>query len=78
MATITHRKAGYQAQVGRKVYPSPCACFTTKRDAQAWARQVENELDRGLFLSRTEAGKQTLGDILDRYKRGGGHLPIRN
>lgn len=69
MATITHRKAGYQAQVRRKGYPAVSASFTTKRDAQAWARQIENELDRGLFLSRTEAEKQTLGDILDRYRR---------
>ena len=69
MATITHRKTSYQVQVRRKGYPTLSSSFTTKRDAQAWARQIENELDRGLFLSRTEAEKQTLGDILERYRR---------
>jgi len=69
MATITRRTAGYQAQVRRTGYPARSKCFTVLRDAEAWARQVETELDRGLFLDRTEADKQTLGGILDRYKR---------
>ena len=67
MATITRREAGYQAQVRHTGYPARSKCFTTLRDAEKWARQIENELDRGLFLDRTEADKQTLGDILDRY-----------
>lgn len=69
MATITRRKAGYQAQIRRTGYPPRSQCFTTLRDAEKWARQIENELDRGIFLDRTEADKQTLGDILGRYAR---------
>lgn len=69
MATITRRKAGYQVQVRRTGYPARSKCFTGLREAEKWARQVENELDRGLYLDRTEADKQTLGDILDRYMR---------
>ena len=69
MATITRRKAGYQVQVRRMGYPTRSKCFTALRDAEAWARQIENELDRGLYLDRTEADKQTLGSILDRYLR---------
>ncbi|MFZ9530390.1 MAG: phage integrase, partial [Burkholderiales bacterium] len=69
MAAISRRKAGYQVQVRRTGYPTRSKCFSTLRLAQQWARQIENELDRGLFLDRTEADKQTLGDILDRYAR---------
>jgi integrase len=69
MATVTRRKAGYQVQVRRAGYPTRSKSFTALRDAEAWARQIENEQDRGLYLDRTEADKQTLGGILDRYLR---------
>lgn len=69
MAAISRRKAGFQVQIRRLGHPSLSKCFITLRAAQQWARQIENELDRVLFLDRTEADKQTLGDILDRYAR---------
>lgn len=49
MATITRRKTGYQAQVRRKGYPALSRCFDSRKDAEKWARQVEGELDRGIF-----------------------------
>jgi integrase len=67
MATITRRKTGYQAQVRRKGYPALSRCFDSRKDAEKWARQVEGELDRGIFIDRSEADKNTLGDILRRY-----------
>ncbi|MCC6143820.1 MAG: site-specific integrase [Candidatus Hydrogenedentes bacterium] len=67
MATITRRKTGYQAQVRRKGYPTVSRSFDTRKDAEKWARQVEGELDRGIFIDRSEADKNTLGDILKRY-----------
>lgn len=69
MATITRRKAGYQVQVRRRGFPPVSQCFPTQREAEAWARQIENELDRGIFHDRTEADRNTLADILDRYGR---------
>lgn len=69
MATITHRKAGYQVQVRHSGYPALSKCFSTLRNAEKWARQIENELDRGIFLDRTEAEKQSLGELLGRYMR---------
>ena len=69
MATISRRTAGYQAQIRRTGYPTRSKCFTTLRDAEKWARQLENELDRGIFLDRTDADKQTLGNLLGRYMR---------
>jgi integrase len=33
-----------------------------------WARQIENEMDRGVFVSRSEAEGTTLKEALERYK----------
>ena len=65
MATITRRKAGYQAQVRRTGYPTRSKCFTALRDAEMWARQVENELDRGLYLWASPAFPDTFGKLMN-------------
>ena len=69
MATISKR-GDYQwrVQIRRKGYPATYKTFDTKADAQQWARQVENEMDRGVFVSRTEAENTTLAEALERYK----------
>ena len=41
----------------------------TKAAAEAWARQIESEMDRGIFVSRAEAERTTLKEALDRYER---------
>lgn len=41
--------------------------FNTKADAEAWARLIEGEMDRGAFVSRAEAEGTTLMDGLERY-----------
>ncbi len=70
MATI--RKRGpyqFQAEIRRKGYPKQTRTFETKADAQAWARQLESEIDRGAFVSRVEAERTTLAEALERYWR---------
>lgn len=42
--------------------------FTTKVDAEAWARKVESEIERGLWRDSTEAERTTLAEALDRYE----------
>lgn len=42
--------------------------FDTKAEAEAWARAVEGELDRGVFVSRKEAENTTLSEALGRYE----------
>lgn len=70
MATIIKRgDLQWQAKIRRKGYPSQSRTFELKADAEAWARDVEREMDRGAFLDRTEAEKNTFGEILKRYKR---------
>lgn len=39
------------------------------REAETWARQIESEMDRGSFVSRTESEQTTLQECLERYLR---------
>lgn len=68
MATITKRgDLQWQAKIRRKGYPPQSRTFTTKADADAWARAVEREMDRGCFIDRSEAESTTLCEALERY-----------
>lgn len=69
MASITRRGLYWRAQVRRKGYPDLFATFDTRADAGTWARDVENQMDRGVFRSMAEAEKTTLHEALDRYFR---------
>lgn len=68
MASI--RKRGdlqWEARIRRKGHPVTCKTFTTKADAERWARDIENEMDRGIFTSRTEAENTTLSEAIERF-----------
>ena len=79
MATISARKGpdendkmvviGYQAIVRKKGHPSQTKTFRAKRDAERWARQIESEMERGVFVQRTESEQTTVNNLLDRYSR---------
>lgn len=67
MASIKRRESGYQVQIRRRGYPSVTKMFPSLKEAEAWSRLIESEMDRGIFQDRTEAERNTLGDILQRY-----------
>ena len=68
MASIKKRGPNqWQARVRRKGWPLQIKTFDSKADAQAWARQMESEMDRGVWISRSEAENTTLEEALDRY-----------
>lgn len=70
MATFEQRTSGWwQAKVRRRGLPVQSKTFERKTDAEAWARDIENQIDRGVFVSRSEAEKTTLADALIRYER---------
>lgn len=70
MATIRKRgNAQWQAIVRRSGWPHESKVFSTKYEADRWARSVESEMDRGIFISRHEAESTTLFDALERYAR---------
>lgn len=69
----TYRKRGpyqWQAIVRKKGYPPVTKTFETRKDAEEWAREVEREMDRGIYIGRpTNASKLTLlDDLLKRYE----------
>ncbi len=74
MATFRQRKgpAGqkvWHMQVRRRGWPPQTATFDKKSDAEGWAFQVESEMKKGAFVSRSEGEGATLRDALDRYER---------
>ena len=58
---------GWQARVIRKGYPTRSKTFRAKKDAEAWARSVENEMDKGVWRDTSAAERTTLKDALNRY-----------
>lgn len=65
MATLRQRDSGYwQAIIRRKGYEVQSATFPRKSEAEAWARKIENEMDRGIFQDRREAETTTLRTAL--------------
>jgi len=78
MAAIRQRDGKWQVRIRRKGFPEEAKSFATRADAERWARSVEIEMDRGSFVSRSEAESTTLKEVIERYieevcpdKRGG-------
>lgn len=73
MATINSREdqdgitIGWQAIVRRKGHPSQTKTFRAKKEAEAWARSVESEMDRGVWRDRSVSEGTTLKECLARY-----------
>lgn len=60
MPTITRRGARWQAKVRRQGQAAQSRTFATKALAERWARETEVAI---------EAGRTTLGELLQRYRR---------
>ncbi|MDE2175489.1 MAG: tyrosine-type recombinase/integrase [Betaproteobacteria bacterium] len=68
MAYFEQRKAGWMAQIRRKGMPTLSRTFDLKSDAEAWAREVERELQRGnASVLNDQAGKTTIAQVAERY-----------
>ena len=67
MASFRQHGSGWQGRIRRRGYPDITKTFETKADAEKWARSVESEIDKGQFVSVTEAQRTTLGDVIARY-----------
>ncbi|WP_322039880.1 hypothetical protein [Burkholderia diffusa] len=67
MAGIWKRGNYWRAEIRRVGFPSQWSTFDTKAEAEAWARRIESEMDRGVFVDRTEAERNTFEDLLRRY-----------
>lgn len=67
MATFRKRGNKWQARIQRKGYSDITKTFINKPDAAAWARQIETEIDKGLFNHHFESSRVTLEELLRKY-----------
>ncbi|MBU2855930.1 site-specific integrase [Acidithiobacillus ferrooxidans] len=58
---------GWQARVIRKGYPTRSKTFRGKKEAEAWARSIESEMDKGVWRDTSAAERTTLEETLNRY-----------
>ena len=70
MATIVKNPAGtWKAVIRKQGWPTTAKTFRTRRDAEDWARQSEDEMVRGVYIRRSTSQKLTVDIALDRYLR---------
>lgn len=68
MATFVKTDAGtWKAVIRKQGWPITSKTFRTKRDATDWARSTEDEMVRGVYISRAGAERLTVKDALQRY-----------
>ena len=69
MATLRNRNGKWQVQVRRDGHSPRSKTFITKRDAQAWARQTESEIDASaLDFDPRILDRTTARELLERYR----------
>lgn len=69
MATIRRRgDYQWQAQIRRAGFPPQSKTFETRKDAEAWARALEREMDTGEFIPRGEAARTTIKALARMYE----------
>lgn len=70
MATYRKRRGKWQVQIRREGQPALSRTFTFRKDAQAWARDIEAKQERGFTAVDNRALRSsTVGDLLERYVR---------
>ena len=67
MASFRQRGSKWQARIKRDGFPDQVKTFEAKAEAERWARSIESKMDQGNYVSRTEAQKTSLGDLIQRY-----------
>ena len=69
MASFSKRGDYWRAQVRTRGQEPISRTFDTKAQAQVWARSIENEMERGIYIDRSEAERTTVLEALERYER---------
>jgi integrase len=67
VATIRKRNGQWQVQVRRRGFDPVSKTFQTRHDAAGWARQIEAEIDRNVYVPRKGAESVTVKALTDRY-----------
>lgn len=68
MASVRRLDCGrWQVQIRRTGAVPTTRTFSSKADADRFPRTSESEVDRGVFVDRSEPDRTTLSDLIDRY-----------
>ena len=68
MATYRKLPSGkWQVQIRSKNTAPLSKTFSSKLEAEKWARLTESQIDMGAFVDRSELDTTTFGDLIDRY-----------
>lgn len=67
MASIRQHGNRWQARVRRSGHPIQSRSFSTRHDAEQWARSLEVEIDRGLFRPASDDHKISLRELIHRF-----------
>jgi integrase len=69
MAFFEQRNNGWRAQIRRRGLPSLSRTFDLKADAEAWAREIERELQKGnISALDTSAQRVTVAEVIARFR----------
>lgn len=68
---VFEKRGPYQwrVKIRKKGFSTQTKTFSDKKNADAWARKTESEMERGIFISSSVAEQTTVAEILDRYER---------
>lgn len=68
MASIRKRGNKWQARVSVKFAGSADKSFLSRADAEAWAKIIESEMVRGVFIKQDAAERTSLATALEKYE----------
>ena len=68
MATIRNKgPEQWHAQVRRSGWPPATRTFRTRKEAETWARDLESQMDRGIFVDRTPGERVIFRESIQTY-----------
>jgi len=68
MAYISQAPSGsWKAVIRRTGNPTVSKTFRLKTDAEQWARKAEDEIIRGVYISKSHSERTTITKALERY-----------
>ena len=65
MATVRERNGRFTAMVRKAGHAPMTQTFSSKRNAEQWARRIESNIEQGKVV---ETGRHSMSDAIDRYK----------
>jgi len=68
LATLVKTPRGWKAVIRKTGWPTQAKSFDTKRTAEQWARQVEVDMEKGVYIDRAGSTKLSIEQALDRYE----------